>query len=288
MDILSTAHLAPPLNAAPRQRPRPATQLPCSRPGSCGWSQRPLPLEDVTFSSAPVFWAPKKYVLSRSGWWLRLKHQRFFLGIFKPRSLGRWSNLTSIFADGLKPPTRDVGWEPLPLSDFCDVFFGFYHLNLVEHESMKLHMIDDCLEVGCPLPPGLIAFNKYLMNADRFPYAKAMTAMHMAMTTFMSLLLYTCAPSLYPSMGKAKENWRTSISPREVVFFGGGKYPKNASHGSSTCKREVRMVEHSRSKQKPIEATKAPYLKWPTRSKSLSEAGDEKQYLSDQKDRVST
>ena len=100
--------------------------------------------------------------------------------------------------------------------------FGFYHLNLVEHESMKLHMIDDCLEVGCPLPPGLIAFNKYLMNADRFPYAKAMTAMHMAMTTFMSLLLYTCAPSLYPSMGKAKENWRTSISPREVVFFLGG------------------------------------------------------------------
>jgi len=99
-------------------------------------------------------------------------------------------------------------------------FLWFYHLNLVEHESMRLHMIDDCLEVGCPLPPGLIAFNKYLMNADRFPYAKAMTAMHMAMTTFMSLLLYTCAPSLYPSMGKAKENWRTSISPREVVFFG--------------------------------------------------------------------
>ena len=94
-------------------------------------------------------------------------------------------------------------------------------MNLVEHESMKLHMIDDCLEVDCPLPSGLIAFNKYLMNADRFPYAKAMTAMHMAMTTFMSLLLYTCAPSLYPSMGKAKENWRTSISPREVVFFGG-------------------------------------------------------------------
>ena len=116
--------------------------------------------------------------------------------------------------------------------------FGFYHLNLVEHESMKLHMIDDCLEVGCPLPPGLIAFNKYLMNADRFPYAKAMTAMHMAMTTFMSLLLYTCAPSLYPSMGKAKENWRTSISPREVVFFflGGGKYPKNGSHGLNSKK----------------------------------------------------
>lgn len=57
----------------------------------------------------------------------------------------------------------------------------------------------------------LIAFNKSLMNAERFPYAKAMTAMHMLMTTLLSLLLYTVAPSLYPSMDKARENWRTVL-----------------------------------------------------------------------------
>ena len=55
----------------------------------------------------------------------------------------------------------------------------------------------------------LIAFNKYLMNAEHFPYAKAMTAMHMMMTSCMSLLLYLCVPSLYPTMGKARENYRT-------------------------------------------------------------------------------
>ena len=50
-------------------------------------------------------------------------------------------------------------------------------------------------------------------NPARFPYAKAMTAMHMLMTTLMSLLLYTVAPSLYPSMGKARENWKTLSGP---------------------------------------------------------------------------
>ncbi|CAJ1428396.1 unnamed protein product [Effrenium voratum] len=57
----------------------------------------------------------------------------------------------------------------------------------------------------------LIAFNKHLMSPSRFPYAKAMTAMHMLVTSLMSLLLYTLAPSLYPSMGKARENWRTVL-----------------------------------------------------------------------------
>lgn len=69
-----------------------------------------------------------------------------------------------------------------------------------------------------------IAFNKYLMNAERFPYAKAMTAMHMLMTTLLSLVLYTVAPSLYPTMGKAKENWRTATwldaSLKTVLFSG--------------------------------------------------------------------
>ena len=47
------------------------------------------------------------------------------------------------------------------------------------------------------------------MNAERFPYANALTAMHMFTTSFLSLVLYTVAPSLYPSMGKAKDSWRT-------------------------------------------------------------------------------
>ena len=94
----------------------------------------------------------------------------------------------------------------------------------------------------------LIAFNKYLMTHERrstlfslcrrctilfysvclnlrvhvgvnskecraFPSSKAMTAMHMLMTSVMSLLLYTAAPSLYPTMGKARENWRALSEP---------------------------------------------------------------------------
>ena len=50
-------------------------------------------------------------------------------------------------------------------------------------------------------------------NVERFPHPKAMTAMHMLMTSVMSLLLYTAAPSLYPTMGKARENWRALSEP---------------------------------------------------------------------------
>jgi len=53
---------------------------------------------------------------------------------------------------------------------------------------------------------GLISFNKYLMHEDRFPHALHLTAVHMATTTLLSLLLYAIAPSIYPSMDKAKEN----------------------------------------------------------------------------------
>ncbi|CAJ1355313.1 unnamed protein product [Effrenium voratum] len=83
--------------------------------------------------------------------------------------------------------------------------------------GMKDHELKLVVETvaigGCYIliSASLIAFNKYLMNPARFPYAKAMTAMHMLMTTLMSLLLYTVAPSLYPSMGKARENWRTLL-----------------------------------------------------------------------------
>lgn len=55
---------------------------------------------------------------------------------------------------------------------------------------------------------GLITFNKYLMQRGRFPHALQLTALHMSMTTFFSLILCTTIPSIYPSMSKAKENWK--------------------------------------------------------------------------------
>eukprot|EP00930_Biecheleria_cincta_P013270 TRINITY_DN11919_c0_g1_i2.p1 TRINITY_DN11919_c0_g1~~TRINITY_DN11919_c0_g1_i2.p1 ORF type:complete len:327 (+),score=76.37 TRINITY_DN11919_c0_g1_i2:66-1046(+) len=57
----------------------------------------------------------------------------------------------------------------------------------------------------------LITFNKYLMHEDRFPHAKALTATHMSVTLCMSMILYKVAPSLYPTMGKAKDNWQTLL-----------------------------------------------------------------------------
>lgn len=91
--------------------------------------------------------------------------------------------------------------------------------------SMKeLRLVGETFAIGScyiVVSTSLIGFNKYLMNAQRFPYAKAMTAMHMLMTTLMSLLLYTLAPSLYPSMGKAQENWKTVLKyilPLGILF----------------------------------------------------------------------
>eukprot|EP00435_Cladocopium_sp_Y103_P009322 s4041_g2.t1 len=59
---------------------------------------------------------------------------------------------------------------------------------------------ETCAIGGCYIvvSASLIAFNKYLMNAERFPYAKAMTAMHMLMTTLLSLLLYTVLKYILP------------------------------------------------------------------------------------------
>lgn len=45
----------------------------------------------------------------------------------------------------------------------------------------------------------------------RFPYAKVFTTFHMIMATLLSLLLYKFAPSLYPSMDKARANWKAVL-----------------------------------------------------------------------------
>ena len=51
-------------------------------------------------------------------------------------------------------------------------------------------------------------------------------AMHMLMTTLLSLLLYTVAPSLYPSMDKARENWRTDTWRMTIGDLSRGRYPE--------------------------------------------------------------
>ncbi|CAK9115320.1 Probable sugar phosphate/phosphate translocator At1g53660 [Durusdinium trenchii] len=68
---------------------------------------------------------------------------------------------------------------------------------------------------------GLITFNKYLMQEGRFPHAVQLTAIHMATTTFLSFLLYSVTPSIYPSMQKAKENFTQLakfLAPLGILF----------------------------------------------------------------------
>jgi hypothetical protein len=47
---------------------------------------------------------------------------------------------------------------------------------------------------------GLIAFNKFLMEEDRFPFAIALVLGHMLVSFVCALTLYLCAPSLFPSL----------------------------------------------------------------------------------------
>ncbi|CAJ1328123.1 unnamed protein product, partial [Effrenium voratum] len=73
-------------------------------------------------------------------------------------------------------------------------------------------MMLKCLEVlligvtYIAVSAGLISFNKYLMKEHRFPHAVHLTAVHMATTMLLSTLLFTAAPSIYPSMAKVREN----------------------------------------------------------------------------------
>lgn len=46
----------------------------------------------------------------------------------------------------------------------------------------------------------LIAFNKYLMHEDRFPYAVTLVMLHMMFAATMSWTLYFARPSMFPSM----------------------------------------------------------------------------------------
>lgn len=46
---------------------------------------------------------------------------------------------------------------------------------------------------------GLIAFNKYLINPDRFPFAVSLVLCHAGFSSLMALLLLLVKPSLFPS-----------------------------------------------------------------------------------------
>jgi len=68
---------------------------------------------------------------------------------------------------------------------------------------------------------GLITFNKFLMQKDRFPHAVHLTMAHMAVTWVLSLSLYLVAPRLYPSMAKASSEWTSLvkyIAPLALLF----------------------------------------------------------------------
>eukprot|EP00746_Dinoflagellata_sp_MGD_P017890 gnl/MRDRNA2_/MRDRNA2_141349_c0_seq1.p1 gnl/MRDRNA2_/MRDRNA2_141349_c0~~gnl/MRDRNA2_/MRDRNA2_141349_c0_seq1.p1 ORF type:complete len:366 (+),score=43.54 gnl/MRDRNA2_/MRDRNA2_141349_c0_seq1:135-1232(+) len=45
----------------------------------------------------------------------------------------------------------------------------------------------------------LISFNKFLMHEDRFPYAVTLVMLHMGFASVLSVILFFCCPSLYPS-----------------------------------------------------------------------------------------
>mmetsp|Transcript_103445 Transcript_103445/g.194594 ORF Transcript_103445/g.194594 Transcript_103445/m.194594 type:complete len:373 (+) Transcript_103445:101-1219(+) len=47
---------------------------------------------------------------------------------------------------------------------------------------------------------GMIAFNKYLMNEDRFPFAVPLVLLHSAFCSVCAGFLYLVAPSLFPSL----------------------------------------------------------------------------------------
>merc|ERR1719247_2270595 len=47
---------------------------------------------------------------------------------------------------------------------------------------------------------GLIAYNKYLMNHDRFPFAICLVFIHAAFCSLCAGVLYLVKPSLFPSL----------------------------------------------------------------------------------------
>ena len=52
----------------------------------------------------------------------------------------------------------------------------------------------------------LVMMNKYLMTEDRFPYAVPLVTLHQGSISVFSIILYTLAPKLYPTMEMVGQN----------------------------------------------------------------------------------
>jgi len=82
------------------------------------------------------------------------------------------------------------------------------------------------------LSGGLIEFNKFLMSADRFPHAMALTCLHMFTTFILCNMFYWLRPDLYPTMqateGKRLEVFRWFVPVG--LFFAVGLFFSNEAY----------------------------------------------------------
>ena len=117
---------------------------------------------------------------------------------------------------------------------------------------------------------GLITFNKYLMQRGHFPHALQLTALHMSMTTFFSLILCTTIPSIYPSMSKAKENWKQlcKFMVPLGILFAVALFASNKAYFYSSvaflqfCKAAGNVAGPSFSPAAPLDSENFPGHKW--------------------------
>lgn len=58
---------------------------------------------------------------------------------------------------------------------------------------------------------GLIAFNKYLIHPERFPFAVSVVLCHAGFSSVMASLLFLVMPSLFPSLTSSRERWEKGV-----------------------------------------------------------------------------
>ena len=87
-----------------------------------------------------LLWVHREFLLkpTKTRWW-QLKH---FL--CSPRTLGKWSNLTNIFWNGLKPSTSfvEANQKSLNFSDPWNDFSTSFSIRFVKNESNDCRKID--------------------------------------------------------------------------------------------------------------------------------------------------
>merc|ERR1719310_1250329 len=58
---------------------------------------------------------------------------------------------------------------------------------------------------------GLIAFNKYLVNTDRFPFPKQLVCWHAFVSSLLAACLLAIKPSLFPSLRDPDVSKRVTV-----------------------------------------------------------------------------